>query len=661
LKFSFAVGLAAVSFTALCCAAQNAPSAPTAPPQPADAPSGKVIFSRSTDENGQTTTQATPSASLPAIEMVKAPSAEDAERQAVRYVGLDLDVRLRPAERHIAVRALLTVRNDGKTPLARIPLQISSSLDWERIRVIGPAGQGKDIGFQVATLNSDADHTGQLHEAAPLLAQPLPPGASLDLDVTYSGTIAASAQRLLTIGTPEDAALASDWDRIGVDFTGLRGFGNVVWYPATSVPAILGDGARLFDAIGEHKLRLSGARFRLRLTVEFPRGQAPTVAVVNGHALPMKVGESGGLDQSQEVDGVATADSGSATLGFEAPSLFVAIRVPHLDKNLIAWTLADDNAAVQDWSAAAAAVTPFLEGWLGPRPRSQLTLLDLPDPLDAPFESGSLLAAPMREAGQKSYSDRLNGILVHALTHAWLSAPNAPQPLPAWLNEGVAAFMGTLWIEKRQGREQALRILEADRAALALAEPESPGQSAGQPLAAAISPVYYRAKAAYVLWMLRDLAGDAALRAALRAYNADDGASALNGGKPLEKSAVRSTSTFQKLLEESGARRDLSWFFADWIDADKGLPDLSIDGVFPTVASAGNWLVSVNVSNSGYAAAEVPVTVRSADTSVTERLQVSARGKAVQRILIQSKPVEVQVNDGTVPETQASVHIFSTR
>jgi len=53
----------------------------------------------------------------------------------------------------------------------------------------------------------------------------------------------------------------------------------------------------------------------------------------------------------------------------------------------------------------------------------------------------------------------------------------------------------------------------------------------------------------------------------------------------------------------------------------------------------------------------VPVTVRSATTSVTQRVRIPARGKMVQRLLIQGKPTEVQANDGTVPETQASVHI----
>ena len=253
-------------------------------------PQGQVIFSRSTDESGQTTTRGQ-SAARPATQMAAAPSAEDAERQAVTFTDFDLDVRLRSAAQQIAVRALVAVRNDGKTPLARIPLQISSSLNWERIRV-----NGKDVAFPISTLNSDADHTGQLHEAAVPLSVPLAPGESIQLDVTYSGAIALSAQRLLVIGTPEDVARHSDWDSIGIQFTGLRGFGNVVWYPASSVPVILGDGARLFDEMGEHKLRLAGAHFRLRLTVEFPHGRPPTVALINGHPAPLSVTDSGNFE-----------------------------------------------------------------------------------------------------------------------------------------------------------------------------------------------------------------------------------------------------------------------------------------------------------------------------------------------------------------------------
>ena len=624
--------------------------------QPSAPPSGKVILSRSIDENGQTTTQST----LPEAQKAVAPKAqlappqvaEDGERQSVTFTGFDMDVHLRPADHHLAVRALLTLRNDGPQPLARIPQQISSSLNWERIRL-----NARDTTFTVATLNSDADHTGQLHEAAIPLATPLAPGATLQLDVTYSGSVPLNAQRLLTIGTPDDIALHTDWDQIDLDFTGLRGFGNAVWYPVSSVPVILGDGARLFDEIGQHKLRLAGARFRLRLTVEFPHGRAPSVALINGHLAPLSVTDPPGLETSQDsgVSGVATADNGGETLGFEAPSLFIAIRIPRTAPNTMLWVLPDDQAAVQSWSDAAATVTPFLQGWLGQRPRSQLTLLDLPDPHDAPWETGSMLATAIRPASP----DQLNGVLAHALTHAWVDSPRA------WLSEGVAHFMGTLWTEKTRGRDQAIGTLEAARPSLALAEPESPGQSLGQPLAQAISPVYYRTKATYVFWMLREIAGDTALSAALRAYDPktdisqgylrDTGPSQFE--KLLEQTAGAPSDRSSSLGWQAGPRQNLSWFFADWIDADKGLPDLTIASVFPVPAEAGNWLVTVNIANSGYASAEVPVTVRSATNTVTQRGIVPARGTADQHLLILGKPTEVQVNDGTIPETQATIHI----
>ncbi|MFP5210208.1 MAG: M1 family aminopeptidase [Acidobacteriota bacterium] len=625
-----AVPLAAVALTVFSAASQssNPPASPRSAPstnalQPRQTPEapGQVIFSRSTGNNGQTSAQAGAAAGS----QTAAPTANDAERAAVAFTAYEMDVHLRPAEHYIAVRALLTVRNSGQSPLPLIPLQISSSLNWERIRV-----ENKDVHFPVATLNSDEDHTGQLHEAAVPLAQPLAPGASMQLDVTYSGAIEQTAKRLIAIGTPEDVALHSDWDRIGLDFTGLRGFGNVVWYPVSSVPVILGDGARVFDEMGEHKLHMTGVHFQLRLSVEFSIGNAPTVAVINGYPEPLSITNAG-----VDVEGVATANVAGATLGFETPSLFIANREPHKATNATLWTLPTNAAAVPAWSTAISDVTPLLQDWLGERPRSQLTILDLPGAGDAPFETGVLLAIPVQPAP----AEQLDSVLAHALTHAWMPSPRA------WISEGAAQFMRTLWIEKQSGRKKALESLEAFRSALALAEPSSPGQSSGQPLNEAYSPVYYRVKAAYVLWMLRDIVGDSTLASAFRAYNPAEDVGSPSG-----------RSYFEKLLEQTG-NRDLSWFFSDWIDADKGLPDLSIAGVYPSVASPGSWLVAVNIANNGYAAAEVPVSVRSPDGSVTQRVLVPARARIVRRILVLNKPTEVQVNDGVVPEIQASIHI----
>jgi hypothetical protein len=629
----------AASFLVSFPAPSQTPAAPSSTPTstPDQQPHGQVIFSRSTDDSGQTTTTAGPAAPKTSGQTVSAPVATDAEREALTFTAFDMDVHLRPVAQQIDVRALLTVRNDGHTPLAHVPLQISSSLDWETIRLAG-----HDLVFTVATLNSDVDHTGQLHEAAIALATPLAPGATLQLDVTYSGSIPQSAQRLITIGTPGDAALHTDWDSIAVDFTGLRGFGNVVWYPASSVPVILGDGARVFDEMGEHKLRMAGAHFRLHLTDEFPHGQAPTVALINGHLVPFALTEPSTAGPA--VAGIATSSLDEPALGFEAPSLFLAVRTAHQATNTALYAIPEDDFAVEGWASAASFVTPFLQSWLGQTPRSQLTILDLPDPDDAPFETGPLLVTAIHQGTP----DELDGVLAHALTHAWMCTSTSSPP--AWLGEGVAHFMGTLWIEKQQGRKKALESLESGRSALALGEPASPGESPGQPLAQAISPVYYRTKATYVFWMLRDLAGDAALSAALRAYSpAEDAAQGLG--------PAAGSDYFEKLIEQAGLRRDLTWFFSDWVDADKGLPDIAIDSVFPSHTEGDNWLVAVNLSNSGYAAAEIPVTVSNADASVTQRVIVPARGKATQRILIEGQPTRVQANDGTVPETDASIHI----
>jgi len=593
-------------------------------PEPLEKPRGKVLFQRSLDGKEKPANTAGAGASAKATDV---PVATDEERLATSVTGLDLDVRLNSEAQQIAVRALVTVRNAGNTPLKRVPLQISSSLKWERIRIAGA-----DASFSPGTLNSDSDHTGQLHEAAVELEPPLAAGSSTEMDVWYSGKIEATARRLISLGTPDDAAAHSDWDLISSEFTGLRGFGNVVWYPVSSVPVIIGDGARLFDEIGRQKLRAEGSDFRLRLTVEFPHGQTPTLVAANGNALELTVTDSKAA--AANVPDVATGDTGKTKLSFESPSLFVTTGPAHKGSNVAVYTAVED--AAKTWLDAAKSVSPMIERWLGPRARTELTVVDLPDPDDAPWESGALLAIPTKDAK----ADQVEPVLAHAMTHAWMS------PSPYWLNEGAANFMGTMWDDRQHRREHALATLEGGRGALALAEPSSPGEAAGQPLAKATSPVYYRTKAAWVLWMLREAVGDDALSAALQASNA--------AGIREENNSAKA---FENALTAAVPGRDLRWLYADWIDADRGLPDLSVDKVFPNAVQAGNWLVSITISNAGYAAAEVPVTVRSLTNTTTERVLVPARGNVTPRLLVQGKPTETQVNDGTVPETQATVHV----
>ena len=248
------LALAVVSITGL---GQEPSAPPSSTGETLRAPHGQVVYQRSdSDAAPQSEKHARKSGS---DSMVKS-EITDADRLAPTFTDYALDVRLQPEQHAIAVRAQFTVRNDGDHALKQLPLQLSSTLHWEEISVTRPARVR--CRFRESPLDSDTDHTGGLNEAAVVLPQPLAPGESLALDAIYSGQIPMSAQRLQTLGTPANMAAHSDWDRVAPEFIGLRGFGNVAWYPVSSVPVRLGDGDKLFEEIGRVKLA-TGGRNRL--------------------------------------------------------------------------------------------------------------------------------------------------------------------------------------------------------------------------------------------------------------------------------------------------------------------------------------------------------------------------------------------------------------
>jgi uncharacterized 2Fe-2S/4Fe-4S cluster protein (DUF4445 family) len=100
----------------------------------------------------------------------------------------------------------------------------------------------------------------------------------------------------------------------------------------------------------------------------------------------------------------------------------------------------------------------------------------------------------------------------------------------------------------------------------------------------------------------------------------------------------------------------MSWFFRDWIYRDAGLPDLSIDAVHPSLESHQQYLVAVDITNSGYASALVPLTVKGYSASITDWVQVPAHGHITHRMTFSQNPTEVDLNDGSVPEVEDSIH-----
>ncbi len=610
-----AIAACAISIGAL---AQDAPAPP---------PQGKVLFSRDTTT---ATPQAEPEKPTLATEIL--PEVTDAERTAPHITAYDLDLHLAAAKSGLTTRAGLTIRNDGTQPMTRLVLSISSTLRWESISTATAA-----LTFQQHLINTDADHTGGADEAVITLAEPLAPGDSIVLRALYSGTIERSSGRLDRIGAPADQAERTDWDQIGRE-TALRGFGEVLWYPVAAAPALLGDGAKLFEAIGLARLQARTTTARLRLTVEYI-GEAPHSAYFCGRLERLTATSENQDVPVAESPGIATAEFPARTLGFRTMSLFVTEKPETMSDGDLLSAVTENDAAFKASVAAAQTVQPLLAEWYGAEgPLEPLRMIDHPG---QPFEDGALVVTPMAAAAPAAMAPAM----VEALSHVWI---NSRQP---WIAEGLAQFDYLLWIERTDGRETADRELSRELVPLALVEPA--GTGTGQPLTQAHDEVYLRAKSAAIFWMLRSIVGDDVLKDVLKSYRRE-----VKGDDEPKR--------LQQMLEHKTGN-SLSWFFDDWVYADKGLPDLSIVQVTPRQLPAtgakmreqgavGSWLVAVEVRNEGDAIAEVPVTVRSGTLTATERLRIPGKTSASTRILFEKVPEEVVVGDGEVPEMRVSRH-----
>jgi len=509
----------------------------------------------------------------------------------------------------------------------------------------------KPAAFTESPIATDADHTGYAEEAVVTPEAPLAVGEILRLTVLYSGTIHPSAARLELLGTPPDKAALADWDAISPGGTALRGFGDVLWYPVAAPTALLGDGNKLFATIGEQRLRTAddAASLHLRLTVEYV-GEAPSAAILDGHTELLTK-----LDDTQdstiaETHGLATADFDERAIGFRNPNLFITAEpaLDAADQLLSVVTEVPDRA--EPFADAAALVHPLVMDWLGSTQSSPLTVIDHPG---QSFEDESLLVTPLDAS---AIPDALAPQAAHGLAHAWFHSVHP------WLDEGVAEFVNLLWTEQKQGRDAVVAELQRQAALVALAEPdlsEKPEASSSsqtspegpEPLIHASSEVFYRSKAAAVLWMLRGIVGDDQVKLALKDYR---------HAEALSPSFDNDPRAFQRAVEKA-SKRDLAWFFDDWVNYDRSLPDLNIVSVVPHPLPArpglnDGYLVAVEVRNDGEAVAEVPVTVRSGTYTATERIRIPGGGTASTRIVFNGIPDVVQVNDGTTPELRASIH-----
>jgi hypothetical protein len=546
------------------------------------------------------------------------------DRNAFTFTHYDLQLSIDPHQHGLAVEGVVEVRNASRLPQREVVLQISSSLRWLSIL----AG-GAEVEWLEETYTSDIDHTGSLNEAIVKLAKPIAPGDSLRLTVRYSGTVSKNTTRLERIGTPAEVARRSDWDEISDSFTALRGAGFVVWYPVAMDAANLAQGNELFETLRDWRERERSAQLRVHLSrVPLPEGDESRFAfVTNGSAA--KPGTA------------ITAEF----YGVDPVLVLFSDPAETTDRPRVAayYTAAHTNFA-RDYMAAAETVIPPLEPWFG-TPKSKVVLVELTDPNALPYDAGPYYFVPMRSVSRAAAEVALVRPVVHTMVES-------PRP---WIREGLTSFAQALIRERQAGRRAAFAYLGQFGSALAVAEAQShsplpvgetsgeasstqPPASALQPLITTADEMFFRTKAAYVWWMLRDIVGDRVLQAALAKYHAADD---------------HDTAYMQRLIEtQLPAKRDLETFFDDWVYRDRGLPQLRVDSAYVRKTLGEQTVTAVTIENLGDAWCEVPVAVRSANGENTVRVVVPGKGKAIVRVPFGSTPSQAEVNDGSVPEAE---------
>jgi hypothetical protein len=565
------------------------------------------------------------------------------EREAFTISKYDLEIRLEPEQQRLGARGKITLRNDSAHPQKIATLQISSSLNWRSIRVAG-----KTVQFVSQPYISDIDHSGALSEAIVTLPVEIKPKDSVEIEIGYEGVIPLDTTRLTRVGIPEGIAKHASWDQISPSFTAVRGAGYVAWYPITTESADFSEGNSLFEVTDRWKAREAGSVLKVKFSYSEIR-----MDVFSSLLCGVEKSYHGGLvgtntETGSVENGIDCAWSPLATV---TPTFVMARYLSPKQPQVGLFNFPGHEAGAATYASAFDPASKFVTGWFGP-PNGSVEVADLADPNSAPFESGTLLMASMAAEDSK-----LAGInLVHELVHSAL-----PSSRP-WVYEGLAHFAEAMYRQEQGGRQAALDFLGLHRAAFLDSEKEvsaalqkNVGQkivdqkivgekSAGQPLAATFDETYYRSKAAYVWWMLRDMVGDDALKEAIRKYRAEDD----NDKAP----------KYVEQLIEAASKRDLSWFFDDWVYQDRGLPDFRVQSVHPWKTEKGVQFITVTLENLGSAGAEVPFTILFEGGEITKRIEVRAKATATTRVELPGTASEIVVNDGSVPESDLTNNAF---
>jgi len=270
-----------------------------------------------------------------------------------------------------------------------------------------------------------------------------------------------------------------------------------------------------------------------------------------------------------------------------------------------------------------------------------LRVVQLPDASAAPFATEGILFTPLLP----NINAAVESLLIYATARTSVVTPHL------WIREGLAHFAQARRVEQQEGRFAAIEYLNLHLPALLEIEKEASGSKTGddrsiptaqRALTDGVDDIYLQTKSMFVFWMLKDMLGDASFNSTMMTMS--------------RSGTSNDPKSLQQLVQSPD--RDLAWFFDDWVYHDRGLPDFKVESVYSSKTATG-YLVTITVDNLGLAAAEVPVALRTESGPIGKRVVVRGKSKASLRMDTNSVPLDVTVNDGSVPESDTSNNTYT--
>lgn len=463
-----------------------------------------------------------------------------------------MDVRLDPAAKTVSGRERISYRNPSQDTLQelylRLYLKAFSSLDTLWMRESG--GQSRGFKVNANELGDIEVHSLRLADGSDILtstsisdtlmhvplAQPLPPNATIELDLEWTSKLPRAFARTGYGGRDDTFFMVGQWYPKMAVFD--RGAWDTEPWHANS---------EFFNDVGNYQVAIT----------------VPESYVVAGAGVQQ--GEQSNGDGSKTL---RFSSEGVTDYAFAASPDFQIVIGKSGPTDIAVYYLPEhSNAASIYLETAINSIKSFGE-WYGAYPWPHLSVVDVPDDANGAggMEYPSLVTGGLE--GAPAQSGLVQYVTSHEIGHEWWPMQTATnEGREPWLDEGLTEYTGMRYMIDYNQRVGAgplsVSARSFERASYAFEGDQRLDQPAWEFTGSSGYGIVYN-KTAVGLWTLEDVVGTEKLRAAMRIF--------LNNNRFKHPSSA----DFRAALEaELGPQ---SWFFDDFV-AGSGVIDYAAESI----------------------------------------------------------------------------------